>query len=490
MSFSNEKYSENSELDSSILLSVCIPTYNRLPFLSVSLPYLVTLLDRVFKENYEIVVSNNHSTDNTKDFLENNFSTNNKIRVYSPPQHYKTGEENLCFALAHCRGEYIWTLGDDDIPVEETLSTLFTNLNKKKHDLLIFNCKIVSQSGHVRRQLGTYCLQPQLDIDLLDFIRVAGFFQETCRFCNVVFRRHEINLDKLKDILKIGKIYAHVPWLISEFYDKKFTFINQPLTVSRDYIYRDHWEKFSQKEGTFWGHHWTVGFLRLLDYLVECGIIERRFLKEVVSQGYGNLSYFWNDILGFMLSGLKYKGKIKLRKITESEMKYFISWVREVDGENLPLVVLFEDMVRAIGLHGKPTSKQIEKFGSIVYARQATNWFQPFHRYDAYGYAVFRHSQKWFAILLGQFDTVSFLLKNTDFDDFKNILFVRNSEQELLNVLKTQDRQSFSFEQSSIIAPRNLPKGLALLRAVFVVYRREGARGVLSRILARLFNDH
>lgn len=490
MSSSNENSSENSELDSSILLSVCIPTYNRLPFLSVSLPRLVTLLERIFKENYEIVVSNNHSTDNTKDFLESNFSTNNKIRVYSPPQHYKTGEENLCFALAHCRGEYIWTLGDDDIPVEETLSTLFTNLNKKKHDLLIFNCKIVSPNGHVRRQLGTYCLQPQLNIDLFDFIRAAGFFQEICRFCNIIFKRSEIDLDKFKDILKIGKIYAHVTWLISEFYDKKFTFINQPLTVSRENIYGDHWAKFSQKEGVFWGYNWTLGFLRQLDYLVERGIIERRFLKEVVSQGDGNPSFFWNDILGFMLLGLRYKGKIKLREITESEMKYFISWVREVDGENLPLVVLFEDMVRAIGLHGKPTSKQIEKFGSIVYARQATKWFQPFHRYDAYGYAVFHHSQKWFAILLGQFDTVSFFLNNIDFDDFKNILFVRNSEQELLDVLKIQDRQSFVFEQSSIIPPQNPPQGLALLRAVFVVYRREGARSVLSRILARLFKNH
>ena len=88
--------------------SIIIPTCDRANLLK----HTINGCLRQNYDNYEILVSNNFSSDNTKIILEN-FNKEPKINVVKTesrmamPLHWE-------FAMSHARGDYIIFLGDDD----------------------------------------------------------------------------------------------------------------------------------------------------------------------------------------------------------------------------------------------------------------------------------------------------------------------------------------------------------------------------------------
>jgi glycosyltransferase involved in cell wall biosynthesis len=111
------------------ILSICVPTYNRSRFLKEQL-IRFSAFDSSIYEQVEILISNNCSTDNTKEVV--------KSFLGKFPFIYHENEENLgmdgnfltCFELA--TGKYIWLLGDDDFIEESGLKNLLSYLDKKE----------------------------------------------------------------------------------------------------------------------------------------------------------------------------------------------------------------------------------------------------------------------------------------------------------------------------------------------------------------------
>lgn len=493
MNITHQKSAETTPLPSHVLLSVCIPTYNRATILNILVNKLLGLLTRNFGTNYEIVISDNHSADGTRALIEEKFKHIAQVRVVSPPQHYPTAEENLCFGVSMCTGTYVWTLGDDDSIDPETVPVLHGLLEQNQHDLLIFNSRSVSYYGHLLKKIRIPCLRPQLDISLFDFIRLTGFWFVVAGFSTTVFRRSFADTEQFKTIMNIGKIYSHVTWLINQFHDKRFAFINKPLVNYRenltDIVRTDHWEKVANREGLFVGGIWSTGFLAQMDYLVDQGIMERSFLRDVVDRNLECRFYFFHEIIKHMLQSLAYDSETRARSITSAELTDFCAWLYEVDGENLYLISLFEGMVESIQKNGKPDQEQLTLASDIIHGRKTMAWYEHFHVYNVYGYSVFRHGQTWFAVRMGEFCAVSFLLENIDFDDFGNILFVRKSEAELLLILQAQPRRGFANEH---VKRDHVPFVLKPLPTrIAVVYRNEGFAGLKKRIqwrLQRLFS--
>ena len=90
------------------ILSICVPTFNRLRYLRDLLPALVSIRD----PRIEIVVSNNASTDGTTDRL--NFTAANNLRVYHNVKNIG-GERNFMRCVELADGAYVWVLGDDEL---------------------------------------------------------------------------------------------------------------------------------------------------------------------------------------------------------------------------------------------------------------------------------------------------------------------------------------------------------------------------------------
>lgn len=113
--------------------SIAIPTYNRAEFLRATVSII---LEQTFK-NFEIIISDNASTDSTAKVVKE--FRDKRIR-------YMCNKENIGFpkntkkAMLLARGKYILTMGDDDfILFNDTLSQVKKILDKGKYGFLKIN---------------------------------------------------------------------------------------------------------------------------------------------------------------------------------------------------------------------------------------------------------------------------------------------------------------------------------------------------------------
>lgn len=113
----NIQVSEANKNYSKPIVSVCIPTYNRCSSLEKTID---SLYQQTFR-NFEILISDNASTDSTRDYCLNLLenidlqTTNQNISIRYFRQKKNLGPiHNFNFAKSKVRGDYFIWLGDDD----------------------------------------------------------------------------------------------------------------------------------------------------------------------------------------------------------------------------------------------------------------------------------------------------------------------------------------------------------------------------------------
>ena len=102
------------------LVSIIIPTYNQKE------SYLRECLESAKSqtyENIEIVISDNHSTNNAKRIIREYVSKENNIRVVSPPSFLNLSESFL-YVFTQAIGDYVCYLSSDDILLPNCVETL------------------------------------------------------------------------------------------------------------------------------------------------------------------------------------------------------------------------------------------------------------------------------------------------------------------------------------------------------------------------------
>ncbi|OYX65705.1 MAG: glycosyl transferase [Sphingomonadales bacterium 32-64-17] len=92
-------------------LSICIPTYNRAPYLEKA---LACLAEAQWPFAHEIVISDNSSSDNTAEVVERFIAQGLPIRYLRCPVNAGAGP-NLTNAIRHASGDYMIYQGDDDL---------------------------------------------------------------------------------------------------------------------------------------------------------------------------------------------------------------------------------------------------------------------------------------------------------------------------------------------------------------------------------------
>lgn len=88
--------------------SVVLPVLNGGETLPLTLQHLLSIP----YQNFEVIVSDNHSSDNTASFLSS--IQDSRLKVISPPSRLGWSE-NLAFAYQHASGEWQFHIGDDDV---------------------------------------------------------------------------------------------------------------------------------------------------------------------------------------------------------------------------------------------------------------------------------------------------------------------------------------------------------------------------------------
>ena len=212
---------------SKLLLTVCIPTYNR----AQSLEKVLNQLHREKNQNFQVIVSDNNSFDDTEAIV-------NKIKKNMNNLKYYRNEENIGFSgnilklyeLAKTR--YIWFLSDDEIVLPRAIDKILKSINKYQPVVALFNHQWVDPYG---RKLIDGVSRDVIyeDIDkLIDYTPLmrAGFI-------SIIVVEKRFPLDIVKKIDYRNNLYFQMTLCLLLLNDKfKFCEISS-LIVFRDPTY-------------------------------------------------------------------------------------------------------------------------------------------------------------------------------------------------------------------------------------------------------------
>lgn len=121
-----------------VKISIGIPIFNGEKFLKKRME---TILSQTFTD-YEIIISNNASTDNTLSICEEFVKKDSRIKIFNQREKISL-EENFAFVLDKSKSEYFVWAAVDDLWDESFLQKNFNALNN--------NSKLVCSSGKVLR---------------------------------------------------------------------------------------------------------------------------------------------------------------------------------------------------------------------------------------------------------------------------------------------------------------------------------------------------
>lgn len=121
--------------------SIVIPAYNRATFIVKTVQ---SVLSQTY-QNFEVIIVDDGSTDNTSEIIKNNIKD---IRV---KYYYKENEERGAsrnFGLQKSEGEYVFFFDSDDLMLSDHLSTLHSYCQKYPHsNYLATKYMIMNQAG-------------------------------------------------------------------------------------------------------------------------------------------------------------------------------------------------------------------------------------------------------------------------------------------------------------------------------------------------------
>lgn len=158
------------------LLSICIPTYNRVETLKESLP---DLIKKVKKYNVQIFISDNASNDGTNQYVKELQNDYPFIVFHSNPENYGS-DKNVEIALKLSSTKYRWLLGDHYILMDEnTLSSILPELEKN------YSAVIVNYKNRKSLQPDT-CVYTDKNL----FVEELGWY--IGMMCTTIFHEHVI----------------------------------------------------------------------------------------------------------------------------------------------------------------------------------------------------------------------------------------------------------------------------------------------------------
>lgn len=126
-------------------------TYNGSKFLCEQLD---SILSQTIQD-FELIICDDCSTDNTMSILSTYSAYDNRIRVYQN-EHNLGFKENFSKAISLCNGEYIALSDQDDIWTEDHLSILYNSLLENNVALACGNAVVIDEYGIEKGYTSSY----------------------------------------------------------------------------------------------------------------------------------------------------------------------------------------------------------------------------------------------------------------------------------------------------------------------------------------------
>ncbi|TFF38823.1 glycosyltransferase family 2 protein [Mucilaginibacter psychrotolerans] len=135
-----------------VLLTIGIPTYNRCKLLDGLLNCIANQLNGLNKEEVQIVISDNQSTDDTKKLVD--AYRNNGMLIDYSCNDKNIGANNNILKIGNelAKGKYCWILGDDDL-IREGGVNHYLNLIRENQDINVFYLNHTFESDEIRDEI-------------------------------------------------------------------------------------------------------------------------------------------------------------------------------------------------------------------------------------------------------------------------------------------------------------------------------------------------
>ncbi len=270
------------------LLSICIPTYKRGPFVEAQVQSVISALLSRKDIDVELVVVNNKSPDDTSARLAKLSHPN--MRVIEHKTHYDTVEENMMRSLEFLHGRYVWFLGDDDPIQLSNIDYVVELLREGAHDCFIFNSPVTHPDGSVADLTPMPMLGRMVSCPIDKIVELIGLVNTFAGISNIIQKRENLIAEDGLHWLETSKIYSHVAWFVESNRNTSVAFVNAPLVFYRRNDYSDgHWDRVAQRLNVQSLFFWSLGIVRLLSGLIARGVltpIQAGGLFELAAEGF------------------------------------------------------------------------------------------------------------------------------------------------------------------------------------------------------------
>lgn len=141
------------------LLSICIPTYNRIKHIRRLVSFLESELKDVDTRLIEVIISNNHSDDGTFEYLDSLKEKYDWLFI-SHNKHNIGGFKNMQKLIYMAKGIYLWIPGDDDYLKKGTIGKLLRIIQEESPTYIYMSRRNINEeTKEITIQGKKYCIE-------------------------------------------------------------------------------------------------------------------------------------------------------------------------------------------------------------------------------------------------------------------------------------------------------------------------------------------
>ena len=249
-----------------MLLTILIPTRSRASFLKACLDSVVRSIDQAnARGEVEVVVVDNFSQDDTQEVVAGFAGRGDVVyRKHKTPA--ATAEESLCQAVPFANGEFVWSLGDDDIVVENAIERVVRLISTSSFDFVLLNL-----FAKVGERLHTYFRVPYPTVTYvhgIDLFRDLGLISATTTISCLCFRKSVLSQVDWAGLMRISSIYSHSVAFFLAFHDRPCALLEDPCVIYKQNTLQEVRSRISGMARTSGNpalHPFTTGLIRLIN---------------------------------------------------------------------------------------------------------------------------------------------------------------------------------------------------------------------------------
>lgn len=235
------------------ILSICIPTYNRLDILRNTISSIYSDLDGVSLDDFEVVVSDNSKEHTTQPVIEE--------FKYENLHYYPTdceGFRNSFFALSYGKGDYLKLNNNYTMFRKGSLRILIEQLKSLKHN----KCQVIYTNG----------LRKIKDVAYYDTF--DSYMSGLSYFCSwsAGYGMWREDFERVKNNVEIDKYFPQTSLLLSQSY--KYDFAIDDRSLFED-------QHVPKKGGYNIFKVFSVDFLNLIHGAYDYGTISEKTYKKI-----------------------------------------------------------------------------------------------------------------------------------------------------------------------------------------------------------------